>query len=1051
MSLKIASPADLAEVMGTPYQASDAQWAAISAPLEPAVVIAGAGSGKTELMAARVVYCVGNGLVTPDQVLGLTFTTKATSELRERIRKFLPPEPDVPEPTISTYNAYAANLLTEQGLRIGHEPDVRVMADASRYQLAARAVARHRGRVESLSDHPPTVVENVLALESAISEHLQTTDAVREFDARLRPAVDAALEAGPKGDLARVLGALDKRAELLGLVDDYRALKEQLGLMDFSDQVALTARLVAEHPSVGAGERDKFKLVLLDEYQDTSVAQAQLLAGLFGGGHAVTAVGDPNQAIYGWRGASVSNIVGFPRQFPKPDGSPATVFPLVVNRRSDRRILEVANALAAPLYRRFPMVEPLVPKPDAAEGEVHTLVHETYAEELAWLARSVREAHDAGTAWGQIGVLTRDNANAADVFDTLSRADIPVEIVGLGGLLRLPEVAEVVATLTVLADPTANPDLLQLLTGPRWAIGPRDLSLLGRRARALAGRPDGGRAEGEQSVEEALAGAVEGSDPVDLPALSDALADPGEPDEFPYSEAARERFALLHAELRRLRVHVGEPLLDLVRRVIDATGLDVELASSVSPAAAARRDNLDHFVRAVADFTSIDGAQSLPALLAWLEAEDELGEGLDVATPSESDSVKLLTVHRAKGLEYDVVFLPGWCVEKFPHKTLRTQWPTGQAVLPIPLRGDWADLPAWQPIDAKGLGAFTEQARAHQHEEELRLAYVALTRARHVLWVSSYLWNETRATPVGPSPFQEQVRDAMAAWGGEPESWLERPEKDAPNPTVGRREPVLWPVTEQSAEALRRLDAAERVREVDVEAPDGDLGEYAELVATWDAEIERLLAEAARVGGDDEVALPSALSATSLLKLREDPESFGRELARPMPRKPSPAARFGSRFHAWVEARFGQQSLLDVDRLSGRGDSEVSRADEAELDQLIARFEQGEFADRVPLAVEAPFALVLGGQVVRGRIDAVYADPADPSGYLLVDWKTNARAAADPLQLAVYRLAWAELHVVPVERVRAGFYYVRTGRLVVPDELADRAELEGILTPVGPR
>ncbi|GAB2983209.1 UvrD-helicase domain-containing protein [Nocardioides montaniterrae] len=1045
--MRITSPADLAEVMGTPYQVSEAQWAAISAPLDPAVVIAGAGSGKTELMAARVVYCVHNELVTPDQVLGLTFTTKATSELRERIRRYLPPEQDVPEPTISTYNAYAANLLSEQGLRIGHEPDVRVMADASRYQLAARAVARHRGTIEALSDHPPTVVENLLALESAISEHLQTTDAVREHDAKVRPQVEAALETGPKLDLPRVLAALDKRGELLGLVDDYRRLKDELGLMDFSDQVALTARLVAEHPDVGRGERERFKLVLLDEYQDTSVAQAQLLAGLFGG-TAVTAVGDPNQAIYGWRGASVSNILSFPQQFARTPDAPATVFPLVVNRRSDRRILEVANQIAQPLYRAYPMVAPLEPKPDADDGEVRTLVHETYAEELDWLASEIQAAHDRGTAWGEIGVLTRDNANAADVFDTLSRAEIPVEIVGLGGLLRLPEVAEVVATLTVLGDPTANPDLLQLLSGPRWVIGPRDLALLGRRARTLVGRPDGGRAQGERSVEEALADAVEGSDPVDLPALADALTDPGEPEDFPYSAQARERFALLDEELRRLRQHVGEPLLDLVRRIIDATGIDIELAASVSPAAAARRDNLDHFVRAVADFTSIDGAQSLPALLAWLEAEDELGEGLDVATPSASDSVKLLTVHRAKGLEYDVVFLPGWCVEKFPHKTLRTQWPTGQAVLPIPLRGDWADLPAWRDVSGKGLKEFTEEARAHQLQEELRLAYVALTRARHTLWVSSYLWHETRKTPVGPSPFQVQVRDAIARWGAEPERWLDQPAKDTVSPVFGQREPVIWPVTERSAEALRRIAAAELLAGVDPEAPDGDLGPDAELVATWDTEIERLLAEAeARGAGAGEVALPTALSATSLGRLRDDVDGFGRDLARPMPRRPSPAARFGSRFHAWVEARFGQQALLDVDRLSDRADSDVTRADEVELDELIARFDAGEFGDRVPVAVEAPFALVLRGQVVRGRIDAVYADPEDPSGYLLVDWKTNARANADPLQLAVYRLAWAELHGIPVEKVRAGFYYVRTGRLVVPDGLAERDELEAILTP----
>ena len=163
-----------------------------------------------------------------------------------------------------------------------------------------------------------------------------------------------------------------------------------------------------------------------------------------------------------------------------------------------------------------------------------------------------------------------------------------------------------------------------------------------------------------------------------------------------------------------------------------------------------------------------------------------------------------------------------------------------------------------------------------------------------------------------------------------------------------------------------------------------------------------------------------------------------------MPRQPSPAARFGTRFHAWVEARFGQQLLLDPDELPGRADSGVD--DESDLRELVKAFENGAFADRVPHAVEPPFALVLAGQVVRGRIDAVYAEDVDGAeGFLVVDWKTNRARTADPLQLALYRVAWAELTGVPVERVRAAFYYVRTGELVEPASLESREELESLL------
>ena len=1061
---RVESPADLQRLMGTSYAVSDQQWAAISAPLAPAVVIAGAGSGKTSVMAARVVYLVATGQVQPDQVLGLTFTTKATAELAHRVREALiaagldrsEEHAERVEPVVVTYNSYASALLTEHGLRIGHEPDTRVLADASRYQVAARAIERHTGRVDLLSEHPKTAIDYLLALDSELNEHLVSPEQLRAFHLRVTPHFDEALATSrAKTEIRKALEKITEREEVLDLVEGYRRLKVQLGLMDFSDQVALAAELTRARPEVGQMEREKFHVVLLDEYQDTSVAQAQLLSSLFSGpdsasgrGHPVTAVGDPNQAIYGWRGASVSNILGFDRSFPTGDERPVASYALTVNRRSDRRILEVANALARPLYDAFDQVEALQPKDDATDGEVRTIVHATYDDELTWLAEQVIASRASMTEpkWNGIGVLTRDNAHAADVFDALTVREIPVEIVGLKGLMRLPEVSQVVSTLTLLQDLTANADLLHLLTGPRWAIGPRDLALLGRRARTLTGRP---LREDGISVTEELQRAVESADPTEVLSLSDALADPGD---LPYSEAARVRFALLAEELSRLRQQTGEPLLDLVRRIIDQTGIDVELASSVSPAAAARRDNLDLFVKAVAEFQAVDGQVSLASLMAWLDAEDEMGAGLDQATPSEADSVKLLTVHRAKGLEWHTVFLVGMCAEKFPVTTARSQWTTVSRVLPAPLRGDAADVPQLRGYDKPAIERLREDAREHQGLEERRLGYVAFTRAKHELWVSSYQWSPTRQKPLAPSPYQETVRAAMTAWGGLPDAWPDPPADGTPNPLTLDPPSTPWPTTVRTLEHQRRLAAAELVR-AELSAPAGepdvlDLVDAAQ-VHEWDEELERLLAEARDSRADRvEVPLPASLSATQVTRLRDDPDGFAAELARPMPRPPSPAARFGTRFHAWVEARFGQQQLLDPDDLPGRGDLGIHGDDD--LHELIAQFEAGPFADRVPVAVEPPFALVLagpgGGQVVRGRIDAVYQEP--DGGFLIVDWKTSRRQTADPWQLALYRLAWSELTGTRLERVRAVFHYVRSGDTVEPAALGDRAALEELLGKV---
>src|SRR5690606_21814694 len=165
---------------------------------------------------------------------------------------------------------------------------------------------------------------------------------------------------------------------------------------------------------------------------------------------------------------------------------------------------------------------------------------------------------------------------------------------------------------------------------------------------------------------------------------------------------------------------------------------------------------------------------------------------------------------------------------------------------------------------------------------------------------------------------------------------------------------------------------------------------------------------------------PTTLSATAVTDLARDESTFVRSLARPVPRRPSRAARFGTRFHAWIEAHYGLQPLLDPTDLPGAADRDL-RSD-AELNQVVERFLAGPYADRVPVAVEVPFSVVLGGQHVIGRIDAVFATS---DGFEIVDWKTSAAADSDPLQLAIYRLAWAERQGVDLDRVVGTFAYVR--------------------------
>lgn len=1058
-------PAELADLLDVPFSAE--QLDAIRAPLEPSLVVAGAGSGKTTVMTARVVWLVATGQVQPEQVLGLTFTTKAAGELSSRVRRAVTRYSDrvsgasheeVGDPTIATYHAFAGRLLAEHGLRIGVEPGARLLTEAGSVQLAHRVVTRTSRDLSTLGYALTSIVEYVRSLDSELAEHCLEPEALREFDRDMIAEVDA--EAKVSAAARDLRSTAVTRIELAHLVDELRAARATRDLVDFSDQMRFGARLAEECADVGVALREQFRVVLLDEYQDTSVAQRRLLTGLFGGGHPVTAVGDPLQAIYGWRGASVANIDGFPEHFARIDGSPAPVRRLAENRRSGARILTAANDLAAPLRALHPQVAPLVsPAGGAGGGAVRVALHATYAQEMAWIGDRVREQVDAGTAAGEIAVLARASSDFPALLRSFTDRGLAVEVVGLDGMLSMPEVAEVVAILDVLHDSTANPALIRLLTGPRWRIGVRDLALLGRRAGVLAG---GHRHLEAAGVDEQLDAAVAGVDPADIVSLLDALDDPGELDFDP--EAIR-RFAALSAEIRSLRRGVGDPLPELVHRIIATTGLDIEMAASPELLLLHRAEGLASFVDLVAGFADAEGEASVGAFLAWLSMAARFDQVPELDRPPSPDAVQLMTVHRSKGLEWPVVVLPSLTAKVFPSGRGISRWTTSAPAVPYPARGDAESLPVLAGLAAKDHKAFVAECKIHDAHEELRLVYVAVTRAKRLVVASGSWWGPTQSRPRGPSAYLESLRDQCLAGAGAVDGWAAPPADDEVNPVLGDVDDVAWPPQPDTDVRDRRVAAAIGVRahdrldlddlraehatrgSDDVVAPLHGLGAAdLEVVRGWDDDIALILderrSERAAVRA---VSLPTSLSASDLVRLAADPVLFTRRLARPVPSAPAPAARRGTRFHAWVESHFGLRPLLEPDDLPGAADADVDSDDD--LESMRRSFLTSAYADRVPAEIEVGFTLVLGGRVVPGRIDAVFesTDTAGAVRYEVVDWKTNRQHDADPLQLAIYRIAYAERRGVPADRVDASFVYVRDGAVVRPEHLLTRAELESLL------
>ena len=915
--IRLDSAAALIDALGISF--STEQLDAITAPLEPGVIIAGAGSGKTTVMAARVVWLVGTGAVRPEEVLGLTFTRKAAAELSQRVRSALLRAgliadrgvDESGEQLIMTYDAFAGRLVAEHGLRLGFEADPTMISGATRFRLASRVVKAAAGPFEFISRlRPATVTERVLRLDADLQQHLVAVD---DLDAHARDLL-LGLRSAPLNnrgnvyaDVKKAIIACQERLELASLVRDYQDLKRRLGLVEFADQMAIAARLATEVSQVSTAMRAAFRVVLLDEYQDTSAAQAIMLRGLFSGGagdgrgHPVTAVGDPFQAIYGWRGAAVSNILTFAEDFPHADGRSAHCFTLTVNRRSGRAILDVANGLSRPLRTETGSVmaggavasnnsDAGLGLLQAAEGtvlgQVRAATFETWPEEILWIGDQIAGLRASGdvSRWADVAVLTRRNADIAPLYAELTARNVPVEIVGIGGLLYLPEIMDITATLRLIDDVTANPDLIRLLTGPRWQVGPRDLALLGRRARELARvarepatEPDD--KPGSTAVLTSLERAVAEVDPTEVVSLLDALDSPGD---AAYSPQARDRFARLAAELTWLRRHSDEAVLDLTRRVITTIGLDVELMATPEFARTSRRDQVGAFLDAVAGYVDVDGDASLAGLLGYLQAESDQGTGLEQAVPSDREAVKLLTVHKAKGLEWDAVFLPALMKGVFPSDRVTDNWVLNPAVLPADLRGDAGSIPELAETTYAGMVEYKQQLSRQQLLAEDRLAYVAVTRAKRLLVGTGHSWRSDLSNARAASTYlraiiEEAVRHNQLLAEAAP------PGPD--NPLVTEAPPQTWPMPLDPEALERRHDAA-----LDVERAQqrfADRGRYDdptseplllddhEIVAGWDADIDRLLAEAVESRSRDQpVELPAQLSTTALLRLNADPEAF---------------------------------------------------------------------------------------------------------------------------------------------------------------------------------
>lgn len=1267
---------------------SPEQARVINAPNDDDIlVVAGAGSGKTYTMTRRIVTLIGNG-VAPERILGLTFTRKAAGELLDRVSSAVAEQSGADEdpdrmflkPTIATYDAFFQTIVRQYGLLVGFDRNTQPLSDAGALQLAADVVERHLDELSARQDPPsiPQLAGNVRSLSNAIASamigpdcpgYAEAVAAIRRWDNAFIGRVRAALGdepipeklfagAAPKRakkdsdeqwqakleqyqaklyancvyQCDRIARTAEQRELLLDLVEEYNEEKRRRTMAEFGDFTIAAYQLVSRFPSIGRRYRERFSHVLLDEYQDTSTTQAMLLAALFhpddgGPCSAVSAVGDPFQSIYAWRGASPGAFRMFERDFHMPPGTKP--YALSTTRRNSRIVLEAANDLTLPL--RTPPRRPgsaalhevdvpsLANIPEADRGTIGLIGYETLGQQIDGVVRFCREALRRHTRVkdgtvehrGTVAVLFRSKVTMDEYQQALEQAGMTTFVVGYSAVLERPEICDVLALLHVVVQHDDAEHLMRLLATPRFQLSSSDLTRLAAladrenvlvRFRALA---EAGVADADCPPEQWESVVREHRDQVGNAVFLGDLLQRGDLGQLldrdgTLGESAKAGVLRAGAMLRDVQAMLGHPLAEVIRAAVRALDLDIDTVvaqairdgeQAANPTVA--RMPLNTLVDLTDTYIQELGDGRTPTLRGFLSWVDVLGNIEDEAASMHDDQadVELMTIHQSKGLEWDAVaivdcasgIMPNnskngltitldeshagglvdgvWTAPEYREQNSRI-WLTDATSVPAPIRVDADILPRFphdgapgeDPVDAltrlddvvqiddevfgslRDCGDGVEDSNPDSwyltqsneygrrlHADERRLAYVALTRARHDVMLSYCAYRERSRDPrrrsaasraQSASAFWQELFDALHTradavhrpitvpnddtlpplpegfFAGDHareyedavigQAWatpIEQPDDDIALPWPGTLSADIAGRLRAGALAVRdAMEDTDAVRHDDGPSDgrtrDGEplLGRARLLVADHDLmgaqltgeDLDRNVRERGRrilaSGRQSVTALQAAAGGMS----EREEKAYWRGIVRPIPSVASPAAEAGTQFHAWAE-RFinavADGRLPDADSPASRR-ALLEELDSAERhsgghpDALLTwkhRLAESRWARRHPAWAERQIVIAipqLGGTIVNGKLDAVFAGGLDPEDtgkqYTIIDWKTGRRpreprdVAQKLVQLDCYRLLLSVVEGIPLDAIDAALYYVSE-----PDERQREIPAEG--------
>jgi ATP-dependent DNA helicase UvrD/PcrA len=1009
---------------------NDAQRAAVTHSAGPLVVVAGAGTGKTRTLTRRFAWLAEQGRA-PDEILALTFSASAAAEMRERLELLL--DDPYEELHVATFHSFCTRLLQDEALEACVDPFFSPVTAADRLALLLERLDELTLRHHEIRGNPAPLLASFVSRIDRLKDEMVGADDYRRWAERRAEAAGS--------DAERVSAA--RECEFARLYADHDRFLQEHGALDFGDLILRSFRLLHERPHVRERVANRFRHVLVDEYQDTNFAQGMLLRLLVEEHRSVTVVGDDDQAIYRFRGASQKNLLDFQHEFPD-----AELVRLERNYRSGRRILQAASAVVAQA-------------PDRIEK---TLKGATGGRVRFWRCRSDRAQAQAvaaeaekllagGVPASEICVLVRSVKNeGATIGAALEERAVPFRLTGSAAYFQRAEVRDVLAWLRALADPHDSGAVVRALSRPPIELRSVDIARLTQLARRR-----------KLDMPSAIAAALEG------PQLSEEGRD-------------RARFFLRLYRSASAAFEDRRPDA-FVLRLIERIGLRRQQVFATHADTVERLRNIAKLQELAAAYMRREPQATARDFTRYLAAVAESGlREEEAGVPATAPAVRVMTMHAAKGLEFDHVFVLG----------------LSAARMPGPWRGRGDGVP-----DELLKERLPEAGDRERHEAEMRrLLHVAMTRARRTLVLA---WPESGppGTTPRPSPLYEDARKALRAEEEVFEEELFGPAeglhstfrimRDELLDTVARvggrlgemRLDTYLDVDQAVARYLELIKVAALIeRAKEGQTLEQALAELNDILGQVTTDEQRAILEASaldrwlrdterdpdrRPAGGENGHEPSLdpfiprrgeglmLSASDIDTYRICPLKYKFARVFRIPQEPTIHQRFGIALHQVLE-RFHTagggpleelMELFEVSwRRSGFGDSDDEQQYRERAVAALRRYwEQDRASDAEPVWFERSFAFKLGPHLLRGRVDRVDRHP--DGSFELIDYKTGKAKTEDELredvQLSLYQMGARESW--RLETSAQSYFYVLTGEKV-PVEHSEE-ELDRVKATVG--